>query len=314
MTKNNAICASTDADLQRILNAFSDAYTRLGLSINVQKTQVLYQPAPNDEARNPNIVLNDETLDNIHEFAYLGSHVSADVNIDNEIQYRLRCASSSFGKLRTRVFENHDIRTQTKMMVYSSVVLPTLLYASEAWTTYRRHIKTLEKFHQRCIRKILKIKWQDHRTNDSVLEESNCLSIEALIIKNQLRWAGHVVRMKDTSIPKQIFYSELSEGSRRVGRQKKRFKDCLKENMKMCDIDYTTWERDAQDRAAWRQEIRGGIQTFQSKCNDKSEARRARRAALRENPQPPLPDNNTCPHCGRVCGSRIGLISHLRTH
>ena len=311
---DNAICALTEADLQRILNAFADAYTKLGLSINVRKTQVLYQPAPNDGVRNPNIILNGETLDVVHEFAYLGSYVSADVNIDNEIQYRLRCASSAFGKLRARVFENRDLRSETRVMVYRSVVLPTLLYASETWTTYKHHIKTLEKFHQRCMRRILKINWQDHRTNDSILEESNCPSIEALIIQSQLRWAGHLVRMRDTSIPKQIFYSELSEGTRKVGRQKKRFKDCLKENMKICDINYETWERDAQDRAAWRAEIKEGAQIFQSKRKNENEARRARRAARRENPQFPLPPNNVCPHCGKMCRSRIGLISHLRIH
>ena len=128
------------------------------------------------------------------------------------------------------------------------------------------------------MRRILKINWQDHRTNDSILEESNCPSIEALIIQSQLRWAGHLVRMRDTSIPKQIFYSKLSEGTRKVGRQKKRFKDCLKENLKICDINYETWERDAQDRAAWRAEIKEGAQIFQSKRKNENEARRARRA------------------------------------
>ena len=117
-----------------------------------------------------------------------------------------------------------------------------------------------------------------------------------------------------TSIPKQIFYSELSEGNRRVGGQKKRFKDCLKENMKKCNIDYKSWERDSQDRSAWRQKVREGVQAFQRKLQEENEAKRARRAARRENPHPPLPMDNTCPHCGRVCGSRIGLISHLRTH
>ena len=161
------------------------------------------------------------------------------------MHYRIQCACTAFGKLRTRVFEDRGLRTKTKMLVYRTVVLPTLLYASETWTTYRHHIKTLEKFHQRCMRKILKINWQDHRTNDSVLEEVDCSSIEGLIIKNQLRWAGHVTRMNETSVPKQIFYSELSEGIKKVGGQKKCYKDCLKESLNVCDIDCTTWGKEA---------------------------------------------------------------------
>ena len=75
----------------------------------------------------------------------------------DEIQHRPKCAGSAFGRLRERVLQERDIRTDTKMMVYKAVVIPTLLYASETWTPYHHHLKTLEKFHQRCLRSILKI-------------------------------------------------------------------------------------------------------------------------------------------------------------
>ncbi|XP_076053663.1 uncharacterized protein LOC143032667 [Oratosquilla oratoria] len=76
------------------------------------------------------------------------------------------------------------------MAVYNAVVIPTLLYASETWTTYRRHLDTLEKFHQRCLRSILNISWEDRRTNVSVLKAAKATSIEAHIIKSQLRWTS----------------------------------------------------------------------------------------------------------------------------
>ena len=52
------------------------------------------------------------------------------------------------------------------------------VYESEAWVTYRCHLKTLEKFHKRCLRKILCIRWEDRCTNASVLMEANTTSIE----------------------------------------------------------------------------------------------------------------------------------------
>ena len=208
---DNAVCAQSENDLQTILDAFADAYSRLGLSINIRKTQILYQ-LPQTEAIRvaPTIEVNGENLETVERFSYLGSHLSSNANIEDEVQYRLRCASSAFGKLRKRVFDDHDLRVSTKLRVYQAVVLPTLLYGSETWTTYRRNIKALEKFHQRSLRNILKITWEDYRTNISVLEEANCSSIEAILIKNQLRWAGHVVRMTDNRLPKQLFYSEQS--------------------------------------------------------------------------------------------------------
>ena len=125
-----------------------------------------------------------------------------------------------------------------------------------------------------------------------------------------------MVRMNDNSIPKQIFYSELSEGNRKIGRQMKRYKDNLKEHMKTCNIDYQIWERTAQERPVWRNEIYKGIQRLTTKRKTESDQRRANRAARRENPNlvQQLPLNNVCPHCGRQCRARIGLISHMRTH
>ena len=131
-------------------------------------------------------------------------------------------------------------------------MIPTLLYASETWTTYRQHLKTLENFHQRCLRNILKISWENRKTNISVLNEAKTTSIEAYIIKNQLRWIGHVVRMEDTRLPKQILYSQLKEGKRKRGGQKKRYKDVLKANMKKCNIDFNNWESTALAKKLWR--------------------------------------------------------------
>ncbi|XP_076057287.1 uncharacterized protein LOC143034827 [Oratosquilla oratoria] len=88
----------------------------------------------------------------------------------------------------------------------------------------------------------LAFSWEDRRTNVSVLQEAKMTSIEAYVIKGQLRWSGHVVRMTDERLPKQIFYSQLKDGKRTKGGQKKRYKDSLKTNLKKCNIDFINWE------------------------------------------------------------------------
>ena len=147
--------------------------------------------------------------------------MSTKANIDAEIDRRLQAAGTAIGKLQARVFNNKDIYRNTKMKVYNAVVLPTLLYGSEAWVTYSHNLKSLEKFHDRSVRKIYGVKWQDRQTTNSVFEKASTTSIEAMVIKNQLRWSGHVVRMSDTRLPKQIMYSELKTGKRTHGGQKK---------------------------------------------------------------------------------------------
>ena len=81
-------------------------------------------------------------------------------------------------------------------------VLVTLQYGAETWATYRRHIRLLERFHQRCLRPIHSIQWTDYITNDQVLEMTGTTSIEATLLKTQQRWAGHVSRMEDHRPPK----------------------------------------------------------------------------------------------------------------
>ena len=50
---------------------------------------------------------------------------------------------------------------------------------------------------------------------------------------------------------KMLLYGQLKEGHCESGRPYKRYKDCLKGNLKACGIDITSWEVQAQDRPLW---------------------------------------------------------------
>jgi len=83
----------------------------------------------------------------------------------------------------------------------SCIVIATLLYGCESWTTYRKHVCSLDQFHMRCLRRIARIKRQDKTSNTEVLRRCEISGIEAFIIKAQLRWVGHVpknVRLQDS--------------------------------------------------------------------------------------------------------------------
>lgn len=73
----------------------------------------------------------------------------------------------------------------------------------------------------------------------------------------RLRWLGHLRRMPDGRLPKDILYSELSAGSRGRGRLL-RFKDVVKRDTKALDIATDNWERLVEDRTKWRQQLREG--------------------------------------------------------
>ena len=124
------------------------------------------------------------------------------------------------------------------------------------WVLYRKQIRILERFHQRCLGSILGIKWQNHVSNEKVLKRASLPSIESILLQVQLRLAGHVTRMEEVRIPKAVFFSELQEGKRDRGAPRKRYKDQLKRQRAQAGISHQSWQQEASDRDSWRSSVR----------------------------------------------------------
>ena len=195
-----------------------------------------------------------------------------------------------------------------------AVVVTTLLYGSEAWVTYRNHIRFLERFHQRCLRSILKIHWSDYVTNIQVLEQAGVPCIETMLIQHQLRWAGHVSRMEDHRLPKMVLFGELSSGHRQRGAPKKRYKDHLKRTLISCGIDHLKWTELASERDTWRQTLRHATTEYENHRREAHEIKRQKRKSRAASATYDRDPSQTfiCPRCARPCLSRIGLVSHER--
>ncbi len=312
---DNVITVHSAEDLQGILNAFAKAYRALGEKLNIKKTKVLHQCPPYQPAIQPNIKVDNTTLEYVDHFPYLGSILSSKADIDSEVNHRLSCASGAYARPRRRVLDGRVLSAQIKLLVYRAVILPTLLYGAESWTTYSRHLRAMEQYHQRSLRKILRISWKDRRTNISILEEANMTSITTTVMQYQLRWTGHVIRMPNTRLPKQILYSQLKEGSRATGGQKKRYKDNIKANLKKFHITSSNWEHIALDRSSWKKSVQDGAANHEIELHRAAEIKRQLRKE-KDKKAPPLSTltSLSCPYCTKVCGSRIGLYSHLKSH
>ena len=76
---------------------------------------------------------------------------------------------------------------------------------------YCRHARKLNRFHNNCMHRLLRITWQDMIPDMEVLKRAGLQSINALLKKAQLRWAGHIVRMSVERLPKRLLYGNLSQ-------------------------------------------------------------------------------------------------------
>ena len=93
--------------------------------------------------------------------------------------------------------------------------------------------------------------WQDKIINLEILNRAQTTSMEAMLLKVQVRWTGHVIRMEEHCMPRQMLYGELVSGKQSQGRLRKRFKESLKENLKWCDMKPIQLESEAMKRASW---------------------------------------------------------------
>ena len=104
-------------------------------------------------------------LNSVLEITYLGSKISSNGCIDDEIHRRMAKTSAPFGRLRQRLWNNHHVSMRVKDKIYRTIVLSTLLYGAEAWTVYRRQVKKLHAFLMRHLRSIMSITWMDKVIN-----------------------------------------------------------------------------------------------------------------------------------------------------
>ena len=139
--------------MQASIDRLSGTFDNFCLTISTTKTEVMYQPYP---CKQP-CTLPWHTQHQ-SKLTYLGSTLSCQATIDEEVKYRIAKASNAFGRLGTHVWERRSISLGTKLKVYQVVIITTLLCACESGTVYRRHTRQLNHFHTS---KMMRIKWQD---------------------------------------------------------------------------------------------------------------------------------------------------------
>ena len=216
------------------MDALSNASKKFVLKINKKKTDVLYRPN-STRTREKYIMVDGNKLNSVLEFTYLGSTISSNGCIDDEIRRRMAMASASFRPLRQILWNNHDVSMRIKGKKCRAIVLSTLLYGAESWTVYRRQVKKLHAFMMRHLRSVMRITWMGKVTKKEILVRTG---------------------MSPDRLPKQVLFCQLSSGQRKRGRPRLRFKDTIKRNLKPRDIKIDSWTSLSQQNDKWRATVK----------------------------------------------------------
>ena len=114
-------------------------------------------------------------------------------------------------------------------------------------------MKRFEVFHLISLRRILKIRWFYHVSNEEVLRRANIKS-------GRLHWYGHVVRMPNDRLQNFLLNWRPNYGKRSRGRPLKNWNAYVLEDVaKFQSVDYInndTTQALAADRVQWRYMLR----------------------------------------------------------
>ena len=127
-----ALLAHTENEAQELFNRFSNAARHFGLTVSRKKTEVLLQPANRQNYTTPGIKASNVELKVVDKFCYLGSVLSSNTVVDDDINSRLSKANVALGWLSKRLWCNHGISTATKVAVYRAAILSSLLYGQSS--------------------------------------------------------------------------------------------------------------------------------------------------------------------------------------
>ena len=161
------LIAQSKEKLQEMLNIIDLYSEENGLSINLKKTECMVISKYENKA-DSRITLKGNPIKQVENFKYLGTWITNDGKCDKEIKARIAMAKETYYKL-SNIFHNHNIRLSTKPNVLNTYVYSILLYASECWTLSAAMIKRLEAVEMWFYRRILRISYTKHITNEEVL-------------------------------------------------------------------------------------------------------------------------------------------------
>ena len=234
--------ANGKQELQETLEEWNGLFTRHGLKINVEKTEVLHIGLQREEL---DIELEGKKLIQGDSFVYLGGAVCGDGKTEREVRRRVEAGAIAWRAVEG-VMADRRISKTLKVKVMSTCVTPACLYGTEtlALTELQQRLQVCEN---NWVRKIARVTRADRRRMVELREETGVQrSLTERLVRSRLHLAGHVERMADDRLPKRA--AELYEqGRRRRGRPRLRWEDCVKRDVRKAGEE-EDWKKKTRDR------------------------------------------------------------------
>lgn len=241
--------AHTNSGLKHMCQALQDNGKRACLTINAQKTKTMHSGRTTQQHQP--ILLQQQPIEEVEQFTYLGSILTPDGGAELDVEVRINKARAAFGIL-SPVWRSKEISLRTKLKLFESNVKSVLLYACETWKVTARITKKLQTYINRCLRRILNIRWPQIISNIELWRRTNQRMVEVEIRQRKWRWIGHTLRKPNENIAKQSFEWN-PQGTRRIGRPRKTWKKTVEVEAASQKKTWKELRRLAGNRNQWKE-------------------------------------------------------------
>ncbi|KAI5752846.1 hypothetical protein M8J77_021025 [Diaphorina citri] len=237
-------------ELQTQIDKWTDIAAEYGLQFSAGKSEIVVLKS--EEPVEGDIVMSGTTLKKVDHFKYLGSIISEDSPINKEMDRRIQQGSAFYNKVKDLIWSSY-VPLKCKRTLFQTYFVPIITYASETWVMKGKDESRLQAAEMRFVRSMLGKTRRDRIRNEVCRNLAGVEKVQERIERTRLKWYGHMQRMENVSIPKQMFNLELN-GRRRRGRPRLRWKDMINRDISKRGQNPNTINihRKYNDRIWWR--------------------------------------------------------------
>jgi len=196
------------------------------------------------------------TFERVEEFKYLGTTLTNQNSIVEEIKSRLRSGNDCYHSVQNRLY-SRLLSKNLKIKIYRTIILPVVLYGCEAWSLESREERKLRVFEKMVLRRIsgprrdeVTGEWR-RLHNEELNELYSSPNIVRMIKSRRMGWAGHVAGMGEERGVYRVLVVK-PEGKRPLGRPRRRWVDNIRMDLQEVGCGYMDWIGLAQDTDRWR--------------------------------------------------------------
>ena len=142
---------------------------------------------------------------------------------------------------------------QTKLKILRACIFTVATYGCETWTMTNAVSKLIDSFEMKCYRRILRVTWTEHQTNESIRNELEVKEnwLKSYVLRQKLKYFGHLRRHDGMG---RIILEGRVNGKRRRGRPRRQWEKDIEDVLKMSIIEAG---RLANNRDEFRTAVRG---------------------------------------------------------